>query len=212
MPWCIYLSLCQAAWGHGSCGRRNGPRGCSRGQAVELYDRRGGGGAVHRMGRWEVPCITVPCSPSPALVWSSMKHQPLTEPVYLQRGRWGNEGSHPLVSCDHGLLHAMMSQLDAANGYQWSPHMQGGSAWAQGNMRITTAHASMPAAAMILMVASMAAIFAQLPASTMGQDCGQKKPRAHLGLRRSRAKLPRRLPIARTLSFARRRGCSTLSF
>jgi hypothetical protein len=60
----------------------------------------------------------------------------------------------------------------------------------------------MPAAAMILMVASMAAIFAQLPASTMGQDCGQKKPRAHLGLRRSRAKLPRRLPIARTLSFA----------
>ena len=68
-------------------------------------------------------------------------------------------------------------------------------------MGITTANASMPAAAMILMVAAMAAIFAQLPASTMGQDGGKKKPRAHLGLRRTRAKLPRPLPMGPALSY-----------
>jgi hypothetical protein len=78
----------------------------------------------------------------------------------LQRGRWGSEGRHPSISYDQGLLHEMISYCDAANRYRWAPHMQGGSAWAQGNMESTTAYASMPAVTMILMPAAMAAIFA----------------------------------------------------
>ena len=97
----------------------------------------------------------------------------------------------------------MMGRLDAANRYQSAPHVPGGNAFAHDNMGIATAHASTPVAAMILIVSAMAAIFTQLPTSAMSQNGGQKSPRAYLELRRSRAKLPRRLPIARCAFLAR---------
>lgn len=178
------------------------PRSLSSRQAVELHGGERGGGPYTR--GWMVVGTFHPCSVLHR--WPGIKHKSLPKPVQLQRARWVSEARYPLVSCGHGLLHAMMSSLDAANGYQWATHTQGGSTWAQGNMGITTANASMPAAAMILMVAAMAAIFAQLPASTIGQDCGPIKLRAHLGLRKSRAKLPRASRSLEALSIARRRG------
>ena len=68
----LQLSLCQAVWGHGSCVRRDAPRGCSSRQAVELHGGERGVVSIYKGLDGGGYLASVFCSPPMA------KHQAQT--------------------------------------------------------------------------------------------------------------------------------------